>query len=551
MNHLGVRSGARRPFYPVRRERADLSAERVPAPWHSSSTAPRGRRIVRPMDTREARDVVVIGAGLGGLSAAAYLASRGVSVLVVERHEQPGGYATMFQREPFSFEVSLHLMDAVGQGQPSRKLLDDLGVGDELVFRKPEALRREIWPELDVRVPHGVDAYLRLLGAHFPADRAGLEQLAELARTAHADAIEIGARASLPDTLDTSRFLSLLGALGRRTAADVIDQRIGDRRLRGILDLFAWGWLGLPIEELSAMQWLVPWHSYHEFGGYYPVGGSCALSRALCRVIKAHGGEVRLATPARRIKVQRRRVQGVELAGGRFCTAKAVVSNVSPQRTFGELTDPAEVDPRYLHRMKRMEPSVSCLKVWLGLKAKPRWSLEGPLDYDIYLNPSYERRGAERFDPSVASLSVVVPSHLDPGLVSEGRAMVFITMLMSAEAYAEAEALEPAFRDRAANTLIQRVEAALFPGLRELIEIMEVATPSTFERFTGNPGGSIYGWSARADQCGGARMDAVTPIDGLFLAGAWTQPGGGFTSVLRSGKRTGERILALIRQNAW
>jgi phytoene desaturase len=503
------------------------------------------------MEDREARDVVVIGAGLGGLSAAAYLASRGVSVLVVERHEQPGGYATMFQREPFLFEVSLHLMDAVGPGQPYRALLHDLGVSDELVFLKPASLRREIWPDLDLRVPDGMDAYLGLLGAHFPADREGLSQIADLARTAHEDALEMSARASLPDALDTSRFLSLLGALGRRTAAEVIDQHIRDPRLRGVLDLFAFSLLGLPIDELSAMQWLVPWYSYHEYGGYYPLGGSAALSQALCRVIQAHGGEVRLATPARRIKVQRRRVQGVELAGGRVCSAKAVVSNVSPQLTFGELTDPAEVDPRYLHRMKRMEPSVSSFKVWLGLKGEPRSSLEGPLDYDIHLSVSHERRGAERFDPRLASLSVVVPSHLDPRLVPEGRSMVFISMLMGAEAYAAAEAAEPAFRDRAADTLIQRVEAALFPGLRGLIELMEVATPSTFERFTGNPGGSIYGWSARADQCGGARMDAVTPIDGLFLAGAWTQPGGGFTSALRSGRRTADRILSMLRQKAW
>lgn len=501
------------------------------------------------MQEREARDVVVIGAGLGGLSAAAYLARHGLSVLVVERHPQPGGYATTFQRPPFSFEVSLHLIDAVGPEEPCRKLLQALGVSDELAFQKPDARCREIWPEHDLRVPHGMDAYLELLGGHFPAERSGLAQLAELAHAAQKDTDEVSERSSLPDALDTSRFLSLLGALGRRTAAEVIDQRVRDRRLRGILGRFAESSLGLPIEELSAIQWLVPWYAYHEFGGYYPEGGSAALSQALCGVITEHGGEVRLAAPARRIRVQHRRVHGVELAGGRFCAAQAVVSNVSPRLTFGELTDPAEVDPRYLHRMERMEPSVSCFKVWLGLKEEPRCRLPGRLDYEVHLSPSYGRTAAERFDPGAAALSVIVPFALSPAEGAEGgaRRTMALTMLMSAEAYAAAEAADPSFQARAAETLIGRVEAALFPGLRGLIEVMEVATPSTFERFTGNVGGSIYGWSARPDQCGGARMDAVTPIDGLFLAGAWTQPGGGFTSVLRSGKRTGERILAKIR----
>jgi prolycopene isomerase len=500
------------------------------------------------MDERESRDVVVIGAGLGGLAAAAYLARRGLSVLVVERHEQPGGYATTFVREPFSFEVSLHLIDAVGPGQPCRVLLQELGVGDEFVFLEPAALRREIWPEHDLVVPHGMDAYLELLGAHFPEDLPGLRQLAELAKSAHKDAIQLSAHASLPEALDTSLLLSLLGSLGRRTASEVIDQHIRDRKLRSILDLFASGWLGLPIEQLSAIQWLVPWHSYHEYGGYYPVGGSAALSRALVGVIEAHGGEVRLATPARRIEVKRRKVQGVELAGAHAVSARAVVSNVSPQQTFGELTDRAEVDPRYLHRMDRMEPSVSCFKVWLGLKELPRCRRAGPDAYDLYLSPSYDRSEQAWFDPRTATLSVIAPSHLDPTLVPRGRDILIITMLMEAHAYATAEAAEPSFRSLAADTLIGRVEDALYPGLRQVIEVMEVATPSTFERFTGNPGGSIYGWSARADQCGGARMDAVTPIDGLYLAGAWTQPGGGFSSVLRSGKRTGERILGTMRR---
>jgi phytoene dehydrogenase-like protein len=504
--------------------------------------------MVPRMNDRHERDVVVIGAGLGGLAAAAYLAKHGLSVLVAERHDQPGGYATTFVREPFTFEVSLHLIDGVGPGQPYRSLLSELGVGDDLVFKKPEVLRRELWPEHDLRVPHGINAYLDVLGAHFPEDIQGLRQLFELAASAHQDAISLGVRGSLPDALDTSRLLSLLGALGRRTAAEVIDQHIQDRRLRGILDLFASGWLGLPIDKLSAIQWLVPWFSYHAFGGYYPIGGSAALSRALCKVIESNGGEVRLATPARRIHIKRRRVDSVELAGGQAVSARAVVSNVSPQQTFGELTDRAEVDPRYLHRMDQMEPSVSCFKVWLGLKEPPQSTLQGPGDYDIYLNTAYELPSADRFDPRVASLSVVVPGNLDPRLVPEGRGMVFITMLMDAKAYAEAEANEPAFRTIAADTLIDRVEAALFPGLRGLIEVTEIATPITFERFTSNPGGSIYGWSARADQCGGARMDAVTPVDGLYLAGAWTQPGGGFSSVLRSGKRTGERILGTMRR---
>src|SRR6188472_1282662 len=108
---------------------------------------------------RDRYDVVVVGAGLGGLSAAARLARRGLSVLVVEAHDRPGGYATTFTRGRFELEVSLHLIDAIGPGQPNRHLLEEVGLDDLPLFR-PMVLRRERWAEREILVPCGMDEYL-------------------------------------------------------------------------------------------------------------------------------------------------------------------------------------------------------------------------------------------------------------------------------------------------------------------------------------------------------------------------------------------------------
>jgi phytoene dehydrogenase-like protein len=485
-----------------------------------------------------APEVVVIGAGLGGLAAAAHLATRGVAVTVLEAHERPGGYATTFDRGGFTFEVGLHLLDAVGPGQPGRLVLDALGIGD-LDLLSPAHLRREIWPDHDLRVPQGLPAYLDLLGGHFPAEREGIARLADLAQRLHGESTALDS--PLPrGAFDTAGSLGPLSPLARSTAGAVVDAHIGNPRLRALLDLFASGWLGLPLDRLSAIQWLIPWYSYHALGGSYPRGGSPALSLALAAVVARAGGSVRLNTPARRIHVRRGRVTGVELETGEILDTRAVVSNVSPQQTFGQLVDPAAVEPRYLARLARMEPSVSCFKVWLGIDSP----IDGAHEYDTYLAPSYEPRLDGAIDPSTAAISVVLPTRLTSGLAPPSRAIVSMSMLVSSRAWSAAEAAQPGLRALAADTLIDRVETALLPGLRARIEAREIATPATFERFTRNPGGSVYGWAARVDQCGAARLDHGTPIDGLHLAGAWTRPGGGFTSVLRSGLRTARDVLS-------
>jgi prolycopene isomerase len=484
-----------------------------------------------------APDVVVIGAGLGGLAAAAHLATRGVAVTVLEAHDRPGGYATTFERGAFSFEVGLHLLDAVGPGQPGRAVLDALGIGD-LDLLSPAHLRREIWPDLDLRVPQGLPAYLDLLGAHFPAERGGLARLAALAQRLHGESISLDS--PLPRAaVDTAGSLGPFSPLARATAGSVVDAHVGDRRLRAVLDLFASGWLGLPLDRLSAIQWLIPWYSYHALGGSYPRGGSPALSLALAATVARAGGSVRLSTPARRIHVRRGRVTGVELDTGELLETRAVVSNVSPQQTFGQLVGSAAVETRYLARLARMEPSVSCFKVWLGLDSP----VDEPLDYDTYLAPSYEPRPEGAVDPRSAAISVVVPTRLSPDLAPRSRAIVSMSMLVETGAWSAAESAQPGLRTSAADILIERVQTALLPGLRDRIQAREIAAPATFERFTRNPGGSVYGWAARVDQCGSGRLDHATPIDGLHLAGAWTRPGGGFTSALRSGLRAARDVL--------
>jgi prolycopene isomerase len=95
-----------------------------------------------------------------------------------------------------------------------------------------------------------------------------------------------------------------------------------------------------------------------------------------------------------------------------------------------------------------------------------------------------------------------------------------------------------------AMKLIKRAED-IIPRLSSYIDVQEVATPLTMERYTGNYKGAIYGWAPLISQTGFRRMDSKTPIKNLYLAGAWTRPGGGTTGVMYSGKSIAEKILKM------
>src|SRR5262249_49923823 len=160
--------------------------------------------------------------------------------------------------------------------------------------------------------------------------------------------------------------------------------------------------------------------------------------------------------------------------------------------------------------------SVSCVKVWLGLSDSES---DADVDYDDTYLVGQADRSAER-DLQRCGLSVV--RMRDPG----GRLTVAITALVPAGTEVSRAQVDG---------LVDRVETEMMPRLRARALVIETATPRTFERFTRNPGGSIYGCASTVQQVV-RRTSSETPIGGLWLAGAWTQPGAGFSSVMRSGR---------------
>ena len=489
-------------------------------------------------------DVVVIGAGLGGLSTATALARKGYRVCLLEQHGVPGGYATSFVRGRFEFEVALHELCDIGTtDRPGllRKLFDHLGVTQHVDFVRAPHLYRSVFADLDITLPDG-QAYTETLCRTFPSEADGIRRfMRRVFDTAHElDRLGSVARARFPDILAKAAAVPLwMRSLPRSwfaTVDQVLDRDVRDPLARAVLCQY-WGYFGLPPSQLSFLFFAAGLATYVKGGAWYVKGRSQALSQAFVKAFEGHGGELRLNCAAARITIDGGRVTGVSTEQGAQITAPVVVSNADPVTTCVDLVGLEATPPRFLRRLQATEVAPATVNVYLGLAR----SLDelGIRDHEVFLNEDADfdaQHAAMRRLGTPATIAITAYNTVLPEISPPGTSMVVLTALAYGEPWCE---LDPAryFPEklRIGDAMLDLSERVM-PGLRQAAEVVEVSTPVTNMRYARTLGGSIYGFSMSPHNNPGMRPGPPGPIPGLYFAGAWTKPGGGFSPVILSGQ---------------
>jgi len=493
-------------------------------------------------------DAVIIGAGLGGLSCAAFLAVHGFRPLVIERHYLPGGYASSFTRigkanQRFHCEVSLH---ATAVTAPSmQKLYKDLGVGDRLAFVRHKHAWSGHFPDFSLDVPSaGLEAFRDILTGRFPGQKKGLADFFAYWQNLQRD-MERYDREGMPALKVMFPLLyPTMWDIRNKTLGKVVDRYITDPKLKSLI-CQTWGYYGLPPARLSAFYYLHPFGEYLTYGGYYLQGTSQALSNALAETIRKNGGTVIFNDRVTEIKVAGENVTGVKTASGKVFPARAVVSNAPVPETLGMLSRPEAIPKAYRDRIASFGTSLASFVVWLGLNGDVT-KTEKRAEVNIYSGYDHEAAYAAslRGDPEQAGIACMLHDNLVPGFSPAGKSTMSIMFLCGYEPWKRFEKDYEAGRkddyrrekERVANKLIAIAEKRLIPGLAEMIEMQEAATPLTNRRFTGNTSGAIYGFDQTLDNAFMNRLQIRTPLKGLYLAGAWSNPGGGYAGALLGGK---------------
>ncbi|MBN2527040.1 MAG: NAD(P)-binding protein [Deltaproteobacteria bacterium] len=468
-------------------------------------------------------DVVVIGAGGGGLAAAAMASRSGFKVLLVEQHYKTGGCMGAFKRGDYRFEESLHAFDGFGLAY-----LDALGISDVVTPVSGETMYRVITPGLTVDVPSNKMAYRDTLKATFPEEADNIDALFE-------------------------GFTVMGPGFPGMTLTDVVaSYGIEDNQLMAIFTVLscflALSPAAVPADAMTAM-----WDSYHLRGFHYFDGGSQSIVDALENVILENGGTIKRHTTATTITVENGRTTGIRTQDNGCYNASAVISNASGPATFLELLDETSLSKDFLDTVKAKQPASSRISmVFLGVDADyTQYFPEGSHEIFVNSGATAMEPGVDpnRCDPDKVDFIIGNYSVHDPGAAPPGKNAIVITgdnmdfdcndsweFDISYDTYSM-------YKNVMAEVLIARAEEYL-PGLSEHIEFMEAASPRTIEQFTRNPRGSWMGWQMEAPREINVQ-GTTTPIDGLFMAGAWTRVGGQSVS-LASGIEAAAAVSAYL-----
>ncbi|HVN70791.1 MAG TPA: NAD(P)/FAD-dependent oxidoreductase [Desulfomonilia bacterium] len=492
-------------------------------------------------------DVVVIGAGNGGLTSAVTLAKAGRKVLLLERHNIPGGCATSFVRGRFEFEVALHQLSGMGSAEkpgPLRSILGEMGVLDRLEFVEIESLYRVVFPgTFDITLKADREGIIKELQKRFPKENDSIRRFFDFLYEFSMQLIQ-GLFFRDPDISKEKYPLYFKYAL--KNTQDVLDEYFESPLLKSVLSVY-WSYVGVPPSRLAFGDFAIMLFAYIEFKPYHLKGGSQALSNALLDVFLQEGGEVRFNCGARKIAVKDGMVTGVLTEGGEEVSSGYVVSNASTIHTFIELIDREEVPASQLEMMKSCTIGPSAFTVYTGLDCEPAELgirettnfITTSLDMDkaFSLWKTMEKQG-------LALLTCYDVS--DPDFSPSGTCQAAIVALQYADPwYAVPPHQYADAKYRYAEGMLDLAER-VFPGFRDHIEEVEAATPLTHLRYLGHPGGAIYGFEQFAKDSP-LFLAGKSPIKGLYFAGAWAGSGG-FQPTLTSGRSSARAILKDMRK---
>lgn len=487
----------------------------------------------------DAYDVVVLGGGVGGLSTAAFLAKAGKSVLLVEQHEGVGGYARAFKRGPYTFDPAVHVYpDAEPDGLPVT-MYRFLGVDDMIDFRKTNPYYRAEFPSTSIVAPVGLDAYIEEHQRLFPDEADAIDTYFRLFVQLHHEAHVLPPKVGLGGLDDVARQFPALFKYARASVGQAIEEHLVDPRLRALAGTM-WPYIGVPPAHASLVT-LATHVSVLVDGSYYPAGSAQTTADSLAVAIVRHGGEVVVERTAERVEIDGNRATGVVLDGGDRIGADVVVSAIAAPQLFEDLVGLDKLPAGFVKRYRRMKVATSAVMVY----AVTDLDLEGmgaAHENFLSLHDDPEETWRDVLAGKPGGMWASVPTIVDPSLAPEGEHAITIT---SSALYDDTNGWA-ADVGHFSEQMIDAFDSTIFPGLKDSISFVETATPRTMERYTRNTRGAAYGWDNTPMQAGGRRSPRVLPVEGLFLAGHWTQPGSGTIRCLVSGFHTAQVALGFM-----
>lgn len=479
-------------------------------------------------------DAIIVGSGMGGLTIASLLAQfKDWRVLVLERHYQAGGYMQDFSRKKFTWEVGVHYVGEMGQGEPMRRIFDFV-TGDKVDWAKmPDPYDRVYYPDMEYQVSSGRKQVQENLCSLFPEEAVAIKRYFDDVARAHSWFINRRRVGDFWRYFKRDYF--------EPTVQEYLDKNFHSQKLKAAL-CSGWTNFGLSPNQSPFFAHAVLVMHYLN-GAYFPVGGSGRVVEAVQKILEAHGGAILTKHDVQEVLVRNGKTCGVRVRRGAQTSTKVdevefsapvVISDIGAYNTYLKLW-PKQVDlpfAKSLVDFRSLNEVVSCVMLFVGMDEDPRQMGFDGCNY--WLFPTYDhnknRERAMRWvdsgeDPN---MFVAFPSLKNPASKAHMGQLIAPTGYSSFKnwhdkAWARRGEDYEALKDSISQRLIKTAESYFNKKLADKFVFQELSTPVTNQYFTDHERGSIYGLPAVLDRFSRKKSPWIrvkTPLKGLYLTGS-------------------------------
>ncbi len=490
---------------------------------------------------KEKYDAIIIGGGVAGLSTGAWLAYKGLDVIVLEQREKPGGLCATFERAGTFYNPAATMLTGYSEGDLVRKYCQALDIEKDMEMISLDCAFKTILPEHTVHLWPEVDRTISDLCRMFPEERQKIIELFIKIRKVHAEVNSIAFLGpGLIDFFKVPFKCPNMLSLASKTTSQFLSKYFSNQKLHAALTGVVPSFMGPP-SKVAAISYIMILMEFMSSNLYTPKGGIIKFPQALAKGLEKHGGEIKLNTQVAKIIIENNQATGVELADGERLKGRYIIPACDATNVLLNMVGKNHLKPGLVKKIKETPTSPSLVVSYMSLDLDLLKAGYPPAHHFVSHTYNYD----ELFDNLETGMhsesdynhSLNLATIADPSLAPEG----FSTLQIQLNVPHQPQGGWKKVKEAVGNIQIQRAKKVI-PDIEEHIVVHEIASPLSFNAITGSRHGAV-GWAPYPQHTGMNALHHITSIKNLYLAGQWAEPGEAIKCCVLSGLQVSKLIL--------